>query len=136
MLRQPAEDGVKMSVYFEDMDVCSLYAWSPLVIKQSEIVKLLKKLRYGSRKQKWFIKYRLKLNKGAWVHYDTVEKMDWTKKRISKMELLTDPTVNLEVSFDFEAFKRENKECMNKIFGPMGVTVPTINLNCPTATTQ
>jgi hypothetical protein len=62
---------------------------------------------------------RLKLYKGAWIEYDTVEKKDWTKKHIGRMELMTDPTVNLEVSFDFEAFKKENKECMNEIYGSL-----------------
>lgn len=108
-----------MDSYVMDMDICSMYAWSPLVLKQSEIVKLLKKLRYGSRKQKQFIKYRLKLYKGAWIKYDTVEKKDWTKKHIGSMELLTDPIINLDVTFDVEAFKKENKECMNEIYGSL-----------------
>lgn len=117
------------------MDVCSMYAWSPLVIKQSEIVKLLKQLRYGSHKSKIQLKRRLKLYKGAWIEYDTIEKKDWTKKHIGSMEMLTSPVANLEISFDFEAFKKENKECLNEIFGPMRATEPKINLSIPTVTT-
>lgn len=108
-----------MNKFVMDMDVCSMYAWSPLIIKQSEIVKLLKKRRYGSHKAKIQLKWRMKLYKGAWIEYDTVEKKDWTKKHIGRMEMLTNPVADLEVSFDFEAFKRENKECMNEIFGSL-----------------
>lgn len=108
-----------MNKFVMDMDVCSMYAWSPLIIKQSEIVKLLKKRRYGSHKAKIQLKRRMKLYKGAWIEYDTVEKKDWTKKHIGRMEMLTNPVADLEVSFDFEAFKRENKECMNEIFGSL-----------------
>ena len=109
-----------MDSYIMDMDINSMYAWSPLVLNQSEIVKLLKKRRYGkSHKAKIQLKRRLRLYKGAWIRYDTVEKKDWTKKHIGSVVSSTDPMVNMEVSFDFEAFKKENKECLNEIFGSL-----------------
>lgn len=109
-----------MDSYIMDMDINSMYARSPLVLNQSEIVKLLKKLRYGkSHKAKIQLKRRLRLYKGAWIRYDTDEKKDWTKKHIGSIEMTTDPMINMEVSFDFEAFKKENKECLNEIFGSL-----------------
>ena len=108
-----------MNNYVMDMDVCSMYAWSPLIIKQSEIVKLLKKRRYGSHKSKIQLKRRMKLYKGAWIKYDTVEKKDWTKKHIGSMEMASSPVINMNVSFDYEAFKKENKECLNEIYGSL-----------------
>ena len=119
-----------MGSYVMDMDIYSMYAWSPLVLKQSEIVKLLKNLRYGkSHKAKIQLKRRMRRYKGAWIRYDTVEKKDWTKKNIGSIELTVEPMINMEVSFDFEAYKKENKECLNKIYGPMGVTEPKMNSN-------
>ena len=117
-----------MNAHIMDMDVCSMYAWSPLTLKQSQIVKLLKKLRYGeSHKAKIQLKYRLKLYKNAWIEYDTIEKKDWSKKHIGQMELMTDPTIKLDISFDFEAFKKENKECLNEIYGPLTKDTETIS---------
>ena len=107
-----------MDSYVMDMDICSMYAWSPLFVKQSQICKLLKQKRNGkSRRAKTIAKRRLRLYRSAWIEYDTVKDKDWTKKNISKTEMLTNPTVDLEISFDFEAFKKENKECLNKIYG-------------------
>ena len=108
-----------MEHYVVDLDINSMYAWSPLVIKQSEIVKLLKRHRYGSHKAKIQLKRRLKLYKGAWVEYDTIEKKDWSKKHISCIEMSTNFTIDQEISFDFEAFKKENKECLNEIYGSL-----------------
>ena len=112
-----------MNAHIMDMDVCSMYAWSPLTLKQSQIVKLLKKLRYGkSHKAKIQLKYRLKLYKNAWIEYDTIEKKDWSKKHIGPMELTSNPVINMNVSFDYEvyeAYKKENKECLHKIYGPL-----------------
>lgn len=109
-----------MTHHIMDMDVYSMYAWSPLVVKQSQICKLLKQKRNGkSRHAKVNAKRRLRLYRSAWIKYDTTKDKDWTQKNISKMELLTDPTINLEISFDFEAFKKENKECLNEIFGSL-----------------
>lgn len=110
-----------MNHHIMDMDVCSMYAWSPLTLKQSQIVKLLKKLRYGkSHKAKIQLKRRLKLYKNAWIEYDTIEKKDWTKRHIGQMELLTNPLVDIQVSFDFEAVKKKTKkECLNEIYGSL-----------------
>ena len=109
-----------MDSYVMDMDVCSMYAWSPLVLKQSHICKILKQKRNGkSRRAKTIAKRRLRLYHNAWIEYDTVKDMDWTKKNISRMEMLINPIVDLEISFDFEAFKKENKECLNEIYGSL-----------------
>ena len=109
-----------MNIHVMDTDVCSMYAWSPLVVKQSQICKLLKQKRNGkSRRAKTLAKRRLRLYRNAWIEYDTIKDMDWTKKNISKMEMLTNPIVDLEISFDFEAFKKENKECLNEIYGSL-----------------
>ena len=109
-----------MNAHVMDMDINSMYAWSPLIKKQSEIVKLLKKLRYGkSHKAKIQLKRRLRLYKGAWIQYDTIEKRDWTKKHIGSIEMSVDHWINMDVSFDFEAFKKENKQCLNEIYGTM-----------------
>lgn len=109
-----------MNHYIMDMDVCSMYAWSPLTLKQSQIVKLLKELRYGkSHKSKIQLKRRLKLYKNAWIEYDTIEKKDWSKNHIGPMELTSNPVINMNVSFDYEEYKKENKECLNKIYGPL-----------------
>ena len=109
-----------MDVHIMDMDVCSMYAWSPLTLKQSQIVKLLKKLRYGeSHKAKIQLKRRLKLYKNAWIEYDTIEKKDWSKKHIGPMELTSNPVIDMNVSFDYEAFKKENKDCLNEIYGSL-----------------
>ena len=117
-----------MNAHIMDMDVCSMYAWSPLTLKQSQIVKLLKKLQYGkSHKAKIQLKRRLKLYKNVWIHYDTSEKKDWSKKHIGQMELMTDPTIKLDISFDFEAFKKENKEWLNERYGPLTKDTETIS---------
>ena len=79
-----------MNAHVMDMDVCSMYARSPLVVKQSQICKLLKQKRNGkSRRAKTIAKRRLRLYRSAWIEYDTVKDKDWTKKNISKMEMLT-----------------------------------------------
>ena len=99
-----------------------MYAWSPLIIKQSEIVKLLKKLRYGkSHRAKILLKRRLKLFKGAWIDYDTAEKKEWTKKHIGSFELSTDIKVSMEASFNFEDYEayKEVKRRLNENYGPI-----------------
>lgn len=107
-----------------DMDISSMYAWSPLILKQSEIVKLLKKLRYGkSHRAKILLKRRLRLFKGAWIEYDTTEKKEWSKKHISSFELSTDIQVNMKVSFNFEDYEayKEVKQCLNESYGSMSM---------------
>ena len=87
--------------YVIDMDVCSMYAWSPLIIPQSSIVRILETIRSGkSHRVKMQAKKRLKLYRGAWIEYDTVEKKEWTKKNISSFEAVSDPVIELSVSFD------------------------------------
>lgn len=109
-----------MNPHIMDMDVCSMYAWSPLTLKQSQIVRLLKELRYGkSHKAKIQLKRRLKLYKNAWIEYDTIEKKDWSKNHIGPMEFTSSPVINMSVSFDYELYKKENKECLNEIYGPL-----------------
>lgn len=108
-----------MNSYIMDMDINSMYAWSPLVIKQSLICKLLKQRRSGkSHHAKIQAKRRLRLYKNAWIEYDVETNKEWTKKHIGTMEI-AGVVINAEISFDFDAFEKENKECLNKTYGSL-----------------
>jgi hypothetical protein len=96
-----------MNGYVQDMDVSSMYAWSPLILKQSLICKVLKQSRTGkSHKAKISAKRRLRLYKSAWVEYDVLTDRDWTRKHIS--------TIEYKVEVDDET---EDKVCLNQTYG-------------------
>jgi hypothetical protein len=114
-----------MQEYLIDMDVCSMYAWAPLVIKQSLICKILKQCHRGkSHSAKIQAKRRLKLYKNAWIEYDTQESREWTKARISILEFpakpnVFDTTVNLLAAHLKNIPEKGLKECLNQTFGPI-----------------
>lgn len=76
--------------YAQDLDISSMYAYSPLFVKQSLIVKLLKTYRYGSHKVKRETMKRLKLYKSAGIILDTNEKISWSKKHIGGFAIQED----------------------------------------------
>ena len=98
-----------MKAYIQDLDVCSMYAWSPLIIKQSKILQIFKTIHSGkSHRVKMQARKRLTLYRHAWIEYDTEEKKDWTRKYVSPNEYLASPNIELKVSFDFKSYE-ENK---------------------------
>ena len=107
-MKIPFDPVMSIVSYIQDCDVCSMYAWSPLVIPQSRIVRILKTIRSGkSHRVKMQAKKRLKLYRGAWIEYDTTEKREWTRKYISKFEAISNPTIEASVSFDFSSYNNE-----------------------------
>ena len=109
---------------FIDMDVASMYAWSPLVVKQSSICKILKQRRSGkSHRAKILAKRRLKLYRGAWVEYDTDQNKDWSKKHISIMEMHPKSDFDEAIKFLFEQLsntpEKGLKKCLNATFGSL-----------------
>lgn len=77
-----------MNDFIHDMDVASMYPWSPRTIKQSEINKILKKWKSGkSHREKIQSKRRLKWYKNAWVTQDALKNAEWTKKNLSVLAL-------------------------------------------------
>lgn len=106
--------------YVMDMDVCSMYAWSPLIVKQSLICKILKQVRSGkSHRAKILAKRRLRLYKGAWIEYDTDHNKEWTKKNISKIDLGPAWATLDPLTYQFDKSFKSVKERMNKNYGQL-----------------
>lgn len=104
-LTELATDSIKSPGHVQDLDIASMYAWAPLIIKQSLINKLFKQVRCGkSHRAKINAKRRLRLYKNAWIEYDTLEHMERTKKKISKSEMLKGPIAECKISFDYGAY--------------------------------
>lgn len=76
--------------YLRDLEIISMHASSPLFVKQSLIVKLLKTYHYGSHKVKRMTMKRLKLYKSAAIILDTDEKISWSKKHIGGFAIQED----------------------------------------------
>lgn len=97
-----------------DLDIMSMYAFSPLVLKQSFINKVFKQRWNGkSHRAKINAKRRLHLYRGAMVEYDTEKHKDRTMKKISSFIYTTSPMVDMKISFDYKGYENDTRTSCN-----------------------